>query len=123
MTRKLAIPLALAGLLTTTGVAGALVHHGWSEYNSERTLNLTGMVQSVRHANPHVMIGLQTAGESARLWEAVLAPPARMERRGLPQEALRTGMTARVIGHPHKQKQGEMRALRIVIGNDTTELR
>lgn len=120
MNRAIAIPLTLAALLTA---AGAAVHHGWSEYDSQRTLNLVGTVQNVRFSNPHVMIDLRVTTPQARSWDAVLAPPARMRTRGLPQESLRTGMTARVIGHPHKEHANEMRALRIVIANDTTELR
>ena len=123
MIRKLALPLALAGLIATTGVAGALVHHGWSEYDSSRTLNLTGTVQNVRYGNPHVVVGLQTEGQSGKSWEAVLAPPSRMQARGLPRDSLRSGMTARVVGYPHKRNRNEMRAERIIIGNDTTELR
>ena len=121
MTRTLTI--AIAGLLITSGVAGAVVHHGWNEYDSERTLNLTGTVSNIRFGNPHVMIALQTPEPAARRWEAVLAPPARMRTRGLPEDSLRAGMSARVIGYPHKRNQGEMRALRIIIANDTTELR
>jgi len=123
MTRRLVFPLALAGLLATTGAASALVHHGWSEYDSTRTLNLTGTVQNIRYGNPHVLIGLRTKGRSGRVWEAVLAPPSRMEARGLPQDSLRSGMTARVVGYPHKRNRSEMRAERIIVGKDTTELR
>ena len=84
MTRRLALPLAIVGLLATAGAAGALRHHGWSEYDSTRTLNLTGTVQNIRFDNPHVVIGLHTQGRSGRVWEAVLAPPSRMQARGLP---------------------------------------
>jgi hypothetical protein len=123
MKRRLVLPVALVGLLATSAAAGAVRHHGWSEYDNTRTLNLTGTVQNIRYGNPHVFIGLRTTGRSARVWEAVLAPPSRMEARGLPQDSLKSGMTARVVGYPHKRNNGEMRAERIIVGNDTTELR
>lgn len=120
MNRALLIPLLATGLLAT---AGAAAHHGWSEYDATRTLNVVGTVQKVGFSNPHVVIDLQTTGPSGRTWEAVLAPPSRMQARGLPANGLRVGMTARVVGYPHKRTEGEMRAERIIIANDTTELR
>jgi hypothetical protein len=119
MGRKRIIPLVLTALLAT----GAVVHHGWANYDSDRTLNVAGTLQNVRYANPHVLIDLQTAWPSSQTWEVVLAPPARMRARGLPDDALSSGVSARVVGHPHRRTEGEMRALRIIIGNDTTELR
>lgn len=123
MKRKLALPLALFGLLATAGAAAALVHHGWSEYDAKKTLTLTGTVENVRFSNPHVVIGLRTTGRPAKVWEAVLAPPSRMQARGLPTDSLHTGSKAVVVGYPHKKKGSEMRAERIIIANDTTELR
>lgn len=123
MIRRRVLPLTLLGLIATAGAASALVHHGWSEYDSARTLNLTGTVETIRQGNPHVLIGLRTEGPSGKVWEAVLAPPSRMEARGFPQDSLRTGMTARVVGYPHKTNGSEMRAERIIVRNDTTELR
>lgn len=123
MSRKWTVSLAFAGLLTTAGVAGAVVHHGWANYDSNQTLNLAGKVENVRYGNPHVLIDLRTSWPSTRTWEAVLAPPARMRARGIPEDALNSGISARVVGHPHRRVEGEMRAVHLIIGNDTTDLR
>lgn len=115
---------AAAALVLGASAASAMVlHHGWADYDSRRTLSLVGTVQSVKFDNPHVVIDLQTSGQGAKKWVAVLAPPSRMRTRGLPMEDLRTGLTARVVGYPHKTIGTEMRAERIIIANDTTELR
>jgi len=53
----------------------------------------------------------------------VLAPPARMESRGLTKDKLKVGATVTVMGYPHKQTRDEIRAERIVIDGKTTELR
>lgn len=98
----------------------ATAHHGWSEYNNQQTLNLAGEIRSVSYANPHVTIQLQTA---KKVWSAVLAPPSRMQRRGLPAEGLRVGQKVRVVGYPHRSESNEMRAERIIIGDRTVELR
>ncbi|MDX2240126.1 MAG: DUF6152 family protein [Leptolyngbyaceae cyanobacterium bins.302] len=115
-------------LVTTTAIAlpfltqvpEASAHHGWSEYNNQQTLNLTGEIQSIRYGNPHTSIQLKSGN---KVWTAVLAPSARMERRGLSNGALKAGQTVRVVGYPHRSETNEMRAERIVIGDRTVELR
>jgi hypothetical protein len=99
----------------------AEAHHGWSEYNDKQTLNLTGIIRSVSFDNPHTVIALETSDK--KLWRAVLAPPSRMERRGLPQMALKVGETVRLVGYPNRTDSREMRAERIIIGQKTVELR
>ena len=53
----------------------------------------------------------------------VLAPPTRMENRGLPKTALAVGTTATVVGYPNRTDAKELRAERITIADKTTELR
>ena len=120
---KVAIAVAAAAVLAGAGRTAAAVHHGWSHYDSSDTLDLTGTIHEVRYANPHVLIRLETSGDSAKRWLAVLAPPSRMERRGLPAGTLKAGMEARVVGYPHRKITDEMRAERIIIGDRATELR
>ncbi|UFP93916.1 DUF6152 family protein [Gloeobacter morelensis] len=118
MTRRTVV--ILAALTALAGAPGAFAHHGWSNYNSAETLNVSGKVQSVRYESPHVTIQLQTA---EKVWLAVLAPPARMENRGLPKADLQPGMGVRVEGYAHRSEPDELRAERIVVGEKTIELR
>jgi type IV secretory pathway protease TraF len=53
----------------------------------------------------------------------VLAPPSRMESRGLARGALRPGVKAQVEGYAARDDPVEMRAERITIDGKTTELR
>lgn len=109
--------LLLAVLAATTT---ALAHHGWSEYDANRPLTLTGTIESSTYTQPHGQIRLKTADAS---WDVVLAPPSRMEARGLEKSMLTPGQHAVVYGYPHRSKSDEMRAERITIGDKTTELR
>jgi hypothetical protein len=59
----------------------------------------------------------------AKVWLVVLAPPSRMENRGLPRTMLQPGTTATVVGYPHRTESDEMRAERITINGKTVELR
>jgi hypothetical protein len=100
---------------------GALAHHGWSGYDSERPLTLTGTIRESGYENPHGYVELET--REGQRWHVVLAPPSRMEHRGLPPEALAPGTEATVEGYPHRTDPDELRAERITLGEKTVELR
>src|SRR6267143_1904351 len=94
--------LALLTLLALAPTA-AFAHHGWSGYDAQ-----------------HGYVKLETPDKT---WLVVLAPPSRMENRGLPREMLKAGAKASVVGYPNRSDASEMRAERITIGDKTTELR
>jgi len=104
----LAVPLAVSA------------HHGWSEYDSSKTLKLTGKIAASGYEHPHGHVRLEAPGKT---WNVVLAPPSRMERRGLPKEWLKSGATATVEGYANREKSEEMRAERITMNGKTIELR
>ena len=95
-------------------------HHGWSEYDSTKTLTYTGRILASGYEHPHGHIRLETPGKT---WHVVLAPPSRMENRGLAPAALRKGETVTVVGYANREKPEEMRAERITAGGKTVELR
>lgn len=108
-------------MVTLVAVPGlVLAHHGWSEYDSSKVLKLTGKIVESGYEHPHGHVRLETPGKT---WNVVLAPPSRMERRGLEKAALKAGTPATVEGYPNREKTEEMRAERITIGGKTTELR
>jgi hypothetical protein len=98
----------------------ALAHHGWSEYDSSRALKLSGRILASGYEHPHGHVRLETPGKT---WHVVLAPPSRMEARGLPAASLKPGTAASVEGYAHRDKPQELRAERIRIGDKTVELR
>lgn len=113
--RRSVLALALAG---TAGAA--MAHHGWSGYDADKVLNLAGTIQEAGYEHPHGFVKLQTKD---KVWLAVLAPPYRMENRGLPREQLKPGVQATVVGYPNRSDPNEMRAERIIINGKTVELR
>jgi len=112
--------LALAVIAVLAVAVPAYAHHGWSEYDSSRALTLTGTIADSGYEHPHGFIRLAVPGKT---WIAVLAPPSRMEARGLDQVLLKPGTTATVVGYPNRNKPEEMRAERITVGGKTVELR
>ena len=109
--------------ITLVLASAAVAHHGWTGYDEQKTLNLTGVILDSGYDNPHGFVRLQVDGERGKTWTAVLAPPSRMETRGLSKEMLKKGTTATVVGYPNRKDPNELRVERITIGGKTTELR
>ena len=111
------LAIAAAALLAT---APALAHHGWSGYDATKLVTLEGTVQSMSYDNPHAMVGLRTADKT---WRIILAPPSRMQRRGLPDGAIKADETVWVEGYVHREDPEEFRAERIIVNGESHELR
>ena len=118
MTYPRILALAFTAVLVSAAVAGA--HHGWSGYDSSKELTLDGVIKEAGYEHPHGHVRLEASGKT---WLVTLAPPSRMERRGLASEMLKPGTNARVVGYPSRSDPNEMRAERIIIGGKATELR
>ena len=106
--------------LATLAAPASWAHHGWSEYDSSKPLTFTGKILESGYEHPHGHVRLQTPGKT---WVVILAPPSRMENRGLAKEALKAGVEASIEGYANRSKPEEMRAERITVGGKTIELR
>jgi hypothetical protein len=110
----------LVAALPLIAVTGAQGHHGWGGYDNSKVLSLSGVIRESTYEHPHAMLEF---GVDDNTWDVVLAPPSRMEVRGLTKAMLAPGTTAVVVGYPHRNIPNEMRAERITIEGKTTELR
>ena len=115
--RALTAAVAVLALLLPAVVAA---HHGWSGYDASKAMTLTGTIKESGYEHPHGFVRLETPQQT---WLVVLAPPSRMERRGLPRQMLAAGTTATVHGYPHRSEADELRAERITVDGKTIELR
>jgi hypothetical protein len=116
-----AVTLVLGAVVASVVVVpGAGAHHGWSGYDASKVLTLTGTIKEFGYEHPHGSVRLATPDKT---WIVVLAPPSRMENRGLKREMLAPGTSATVVGYPNRTEPDEMRAERITIAGKTTELR
>jgi hypothetical protein len=121
MTRNRCSVLVLGFAVAATSLAGAaLAHHGWSDYDASKVLDLAGAVGESTFGNPHGTLRLEV---ESKVWNVVLAPPQRMRDRGLTPEMIAPGEKVRVVGYPHREKADELRAERIIVGEKTVELR
>lgn len=116
--------MAFAALWAALVLAGpAHAHHGWGGYDAGVVLTLTGTIEESTYENPHGELKLKVDRPAPKLWTVTLAPPFRMQARGLPAGDLRRGAIVTVVGYPSKSDPNEMRAERITVNGKTTELR
>jgi hypothetical protein len=111
------------GVLGVLAAGAALAHHGWSGYDETKPLTLTGVIRASTYEQPHGTIRLEVQKPKKKTWLVVLAPPSRMQSRGLPAETLKVGTEATVLAYGSKTVPDEARAERITIAGKTTELR
>ena len=95
-------------------------HHGWSEYDSSRTLTLSGKMLDSGYEHPHGHIRLEAPDKT---WQVVLAPPSRMQQRGATADRIAPGKTCTVFGYPHTSDPNEARIEYIVLDGKRIELR
>jgi len=113
--------ISTASLMAALAAAvPAYAHHGWSEYDSTKVLTLTGVIKESGYEHPHGHVTLEASG---KLWQVVLAPPSRMENRGLARDSLKPGNKVTVVAYPNRNKPDEARAERITANGKTIELR
>ena len=121
MKKNAGLRIVLAAVTLLAGAPALLsAHHGWTGYDEKAPLTLTGTVKVSGYENPHAYVDLQT---SDRVWHVVLAPPSRMENRGLAKDMIKAGTQVTVMGYPHKTEKSELRAENITIAGKKTELR
>ena len=79
--------LSLAAVLAP---GAATAHHGWGGYDTSKSFTLTGKILKSAYENPHCEIEMEVDGKH---WHFVLAPPSRMQARGVTPEVLVGGCT------------------------------
>lgn len=117
MRRKHLIALVAAGFAFPS-LAGA--HHGWSSYDAGKTVTVVGTLSNVEWRQPHVSADVSHQGN---VWKVVLAPPRRMETRGLTPEMLAPDKAVTLEGYPRSDGSKEMRIERLTANDKTVELR
>jgi hypothetical protein len=117
---RTAVRLTVIAVFVSLAATSVQAHHGWGGYDGNKVLNLTGVIGESTYEHPHGTLKFTVQDKT---WIVVLAPPSRMQVRGLTQAMLTPGTRATVVGYPHRRSPDEMRAERITIGGKTIELR
>jgi hypothetical protein len=92
----------------------------WPAYDLTKKQTITGVIRQIMSTDPYAVVKIEAGG---RMLDVVLAPPVRMDFRGLTAETLKTGVTVTVVAAPHRQTANELRAETITIAGRETDLR
>jgi hypothetical protein len=117
MIRTLAFTASLALMAAPLTVQA---HHGWSSYDAQKVVKVTGPLSDLAWTNPHATAKVAYQG---RTWDVILAPIARMEARGLSREMLAPGQSITLEGYPRLDGTPEMRLERVTVQGKVVELR
>ena len=94
-----------AGLMWLVGSVAASAHHSFAaEYDRNRTITVTGVVQKLEWTNPHARIYVEGKDETGKLqvWDFELGPPNGLMRNGWNRNSLRQGHQVTVEGFRSK---------------------
>ena len=120
LVRRLLLMLALAALAAFALHQNASADHGESSYDSTKLIALTGPVKTASYDNPHGMLTMTAKGKQ---WRVILAPPARMDSRGLARGMLAAGKKVSIEGYANRSDPQEVRAERVTVDGKMVELR
>ena len=95
-------------------------HHGWANYDQDKTMDFKATIEESVYENPHSTIKVK---HEDKIWLVYLAPVTRMTARGVTADMIKKGATIQVVGYPHKEIKDEMRAERIFVNGQKYELR
>jgi hypothetical protein len=112
--------LIAVAVVAAAANGAAIAHHGWGSYDASKMMNIDSTISRIEWQNPHVHVAVNHDGGS---WELVLAPPFRMDSRGLNPDMIKVGTRVRVEGYPSTRVERELRAERIRVGDKAFELR
>ena len=109
---KLSYRNAVMSLLTIGAVftgRGALAHHSFAMYDSQKVIAINGVIKAFQWSNPHVIVWLvsgPTAGAEPQLWTIELpTSPGGLVRMGWDKRSLNAG--DRVIMEINPLRSGE----------------
>jgi hypothetical protein len=99
--RVLSILVGIVGTLLVS--TSALAHHGGASiYDMKKETSLKGTITEFVWTNPHVEIGIETAGSSGTIdrWLIELGSPANVVNRGWSKRSLKPGDVVTITIHP-----------------------
>ena len=94
----------IAGVLVLAG-GKAVAHHSFAaEYDRDRTITVSGVVQKLEWTNPHARIFVEGKDETGKfqVWDFELGPPNGLMRNGWNRNSLRQGHQVTVEGFRSK---------------------
>ena len=116
--RELIKPLLFTAALLPASFAFA--HHSFAvHFESEANLEVKGVVEDFRFANPHGMLTFNVTDASGKTekWRAETNSPNILRRRGWSKDSLKPGDEITVLGFPSRDGTNFMRISKITLAD------
>ena len=95
--------------------------HDWPAYDLTKKQTVSGVLRELSYHGQPPMMKIETSDK--KMLSVIIAPPARMDFRGVTDDALKPGVTVSVVAYPSKQIKDEIRAESLTVGGKSVELR
>lgn len=115
---RLKLVSAIAVAVAWMGAVPAVAHHSFSaEFDSTKTITLTGKVTSVRWSNPHAWIYINVQGADGKVvnWAFETATANGLYRRGWRKDDLEPGTVVTIEGYLARNGTPTANASRITL--------
>ena len=92
----------IAGVILLSAPTAVLAHHALeAQFDTKRTITLTGAVKNMDWSNPHVRLYLEVRNESdTAVWEVDMGSPNQQLMAGWKIDTYRRGSLVRVDAYP-----------------------
>jgi Family of unknown function (DUF6152) len=103
--------MALAGLVVgVLAIAGAaFAHHGTANYNTDKSVSVTGTITEFDFVNPHVLVYMNVNQDGKMTkWQGELTSPNHLARAGWHTDTLKVGEVITMSGFPAKSGAPEI---------------
>jgi hypothetical protein len=118
LNRKFVIPLLF--LVSSMPASLAFAHHSFAvHFEAEASLEVKGVVESFRFANPHGMLTFNVTDATGKVseWRAETNSPNILRRRGWSKDSLKAGDEITVLGFPARDGTSYMRISKITFAD------
>lgn len=92
--------IAIAATLLLASAIQA--HHAYTaEFDTQKPVQLTGVLTRVEWSNPHIWLYLDVKDDKGAVtnWGFSASPPGMLQRRGITRDSLKIGETLTISGH------------------------
>jgi hypothetical protein len=101
------------------GSSTAFAHHGTANYDTTKSITVTGPATSFQFINPHVTIAMDVKDAKGKVqnWQGALTSPNRLTRTGWTKDSIKPGDVITISGFPAKSGSPEIWIQKVVLAN------
>ena len=111
--------VAFACVIALSVCLVAVAHHGWADFDRTKKVEVKGNIIESKYENPHTFVRVRTDQGD---WAVELSAIPRMQRHNITAEMIKPGTYVTLVGHPHKKKPREMKAIQMTLNGRTYDL-